>query len=80
MAHEGEFLYAIERLIVSPATGVFEPTPEAVIGLDVKAGQLIGQVGSVDVRSPFAGSMQGMLALAGERVTTSQPIAWLRTA
>lgn len=78
--HEGEFLYAIERLVVSPSTGVFEPLVGLDLGSAITAGQLVGHVGSVDVRSPFSGSMQGMLALAGERVTTSQPIAWLRTA
>ncbi len=75
---EGEFLYASERLIVSPATGVFEPADEFEIGQIVGNGQLIGQIGSVEVRSPFEGSLQGMLALSGERVTTSQPVAWLR--
>ncbi len=77
---EGEFLYAIERLVVSPGTGVFEPVEGLDTGLDIAAGQLVGHVGNVDVRSPFAGSLQGVLALAGERVTTSQPIAWLRSA
>ena len=42
-------------------------------------GQLIGRVGEREVRSPFAGQLMGMLTLEGERVTASQPIAWLRT-
>ncbi len=75
---EGEFLYAMERLIVSPATGVFEPVTAMIVEETVSTGQLVGHVGNVEVRSPFTGSLQGMLALAGERVTTSQPIAWLR--
>ena len=29
--------------------------------------------------APFAGQVQGFLAMEGERVTASQPIAWLRT-
>jgi [acyl-carrier-protein] S-malonyltransferase len=78
--HEGEFLYAIERLVVSPATGIFEPVPSIGPGLIVDAGDLVGHVGTIEVRSPFHGQLQGVLAMAGERVTTSQPIAWLRTA
>lgn len=78
-AHEGEFLYAVERLVVSPATGVFDPSADLSIGTRIAAGQLVGRVGSQEVRSPFSGSLEGMLAFAGERVTTSQPIAWLRT-
>ncbi len=79
-AQDGEHLYAAERLVVSPATGVFT----AVDGLSgtttIARGQLVGTVGDVEVRSSFAGSLQGVLAMNGERVTTSQPIAWLRTA
>jgi hypothetical protein len=30
------------------------------------------------VRSPFEGELMGVLALEGERLMTSQPIAWLR--
>ena len=75
---DGELLYAIERLIVSPATGVFEPLSDLENGVPVERGQKVGSVGTTDVRSPFAGSLQGLLALAGERVNTSQPLAWLR--
>jgi [acyl-carrier-protein] S-malonyltransferase len=78
-AREGEFLYAIERLVVSPATGVFEPTTGVCVGTPIAAGQLVGTVSGQEVRSPFTGSLEGMLAFTGERVTTSQPIAWLRT-
>ena len=44
-------------------------------------GDLLGQVGDVEVRSPFAGTVMGVLrrrAASGSSV--SQPIAWLRTA
>ncbi len=75
---EGEMLYAVERLIVSPATGVFTPHESLAIGNSVDRGQPIGSVGETEVRSAFAGSLQGLLALQGERVTTSQPLAWLR--
>jgi [acyl-carrier-protein] S-malonyltransferase len=75
---EGELLYAVERLIVSPSTGVFEPRTDLDIGTGVDRGQPIGSVGDTEVRSAFAGTLQGLLALQGERVTTSQPLAWLR--
>ncbi|MEM9561267.1 MAG: ACP S-malonyltransferase [Actinomycetota bacterium] len=77
---EGELLYAVERLIVSPSTGTFTPADGVTIGDPIERGQRIGSVGGQDVRSAFAGSLEGLLALAGERVTTSQPLAWLRAA
>ena len=77
---EGELLYAVERLIVSPTTGTFEPAAGLSVGDRIGRGEQIGSVGEVDVRSAFEGSLQGLLALAGERVTTSQPLAWLRAA
>ncbi len=77
---EGEFLYAVERLVVSPATGLFEPRAGLEVGQPIAAGELVGTVGATEVRSAFGGLVHGILAVAGERVTTSQPIAWLRTA
>ena len=77
---EGERLYAIERLIVSPSTGVFEPATGLGNGQNIVRGQVVGTVGDTAVRSAFEGNLQGLLALAGERVTTSQPLAWLRSA
>jgi [acyl-carrier-protein] S-malonyltransferase len=76
---EGERLYAIERLIVSPSTGVFEPVNDLSTGQNICRGQIVGTVGGSAVRSAFEGHLQGLLALAGERVTTSQPLAWLRS-
>ena len=78
--HEGEHLFATERVVVSPGAGVFRPDPSLDAGLDLSPGQLIGHVGDHEVRSPFAGSVVGVLAVDGERVTPSQPIAWLRSA
>jgi [acyl-carrier-protein] S-malonyltransferase len=80
VVHEGEHLFATERMVVSPAAGVFAPVPEAAAGLELSPGTVLGRVGDHEVRSPFAGLLVGMLAVEGERVTTSQPIAWLRTA
>ena len=79
VVHEGEHLFATERMVVSPAAGVFTPAAHAEAGLGLTPGTVLGQVGDQEVRSPFAGILVGMLAVAGERVTTSQPIAWLRT-
>jgi [acyl-carrier-protein] S-malonyltransferase len=77
---EGEHLFAHERLVVSPAAGLFEPDDRLREGSELLPGQILGRVAGQDVRSPFAGSVVGVLALAGERVTASQPVAWLRNA
>ncbi len=79
-AMEGEHLFATERLVVSPAAGIFESSEGVGAGATVGVGQLVGRVGDHEVRSPFAGELMGVLAVDGERVTASQPIAWLRTA
>ena len=79
IVHEGEHLFATERMVVSPAAGVFTPSPEARDGLEMVPGTVLGTVGDLEVRSPFEGVLVGMLAVTGERVTASQPIAWLRT-
>ena len=80
VVHEGEHLFATERMVVSPAAGVFAPAATAETGLHLVPGTVLGTVGDHEVRSPFEGILVGMLAVEGERVTTSQPIAWLRTA
>ncbi len=76
---EGEALFATERLIVSPCAGIFTTVDGKDAGSSIEAGRLLGHVAGVEVRSPFAGELQGFLAVEGERVTISQPIAWLRT-
>lgn len=75
---EGEHLFAVERLVVSPAAGVFVPAGFAE-GDEIQVGTVIGTVGESEVRSPFEGVLQGYIAMATERVTLRQPIAWLRT-
>jgi [acyl-carrier-protein] S-malonyltransferase len=75
---EGEHLFAVERLVVSPAAGIFTPvTIESGAVIDV--GAVIGHVGEHEVRSPFRGVLQSFIAVDTERVTSRQPIAWLRT-
>jgi [acyl-carrier-protein] S-malonyltransferase len=64
--------------VVSPAAGVFTPVDGLDVGTTVAAGDLLGTIGNEEVRSPFAGALMGWLALDTERVTSSQPIAWLQ--
>ena len=77
--HEGEHLFAVERLVVSPAAGVFLPLGDIKDGTLIAVGTVLGHVGDTEVRSPFAGVLQSYIAVEGERVTLRQPIAWLRT-
>ena len=76
----GEHLFAVERLVVSPAAGVFEPLAGVADGAHVEVGTVLGHIGETEVRSAFAGVLQSYIAVSGERVTHRQPIAWLRTA
>jgi [acyl-carrier-protein] S-malonyltransferase len=80
VVHEGEHLFMVERVVVSPAAGVFEPDEHVAAGAHVGVGERLGVVAGHDVRSPFEGTVMGVIALEGERVTARQPIAWLRTA
>lgn len=75
---EGEHLFAVERLVVSPAAGIFTP---AVLGSGslIEVGDVLGRVGDHEVRSPFRGVLQSFIAVDTERVTSRQPIAWLRS-
>ena len=77
-AVQGEHLFAVERLVVSPAAGIFTP-----IGLGdgekIEVGTVLGHVGDHEVRSPFEGVLQSYIAVDTERVMPRQPIAWLRT-
>lgn len=75
---EGEHLFATERLVVSPGAGVFVPAEGCQAGNTVSVGSVLGRVGDAEVVTSFAGELMGILAFEGERVTPSQPIAWLR--
>jgi [acyl-carrier-protein] S-malonyltransferase len=94
-AHQGEHLYTSERVVISPAAGVFQPAghlsapgPGGLAaagtagpgheGVTVMVGDLLGSVGSAEVRTPFAGIVVGFLAHPGERVAAGEPLAWLR--
>ena len=77
---EGEHLFMVERVVVSPASGVFSPAGDLGPGRRITVGDRLGVVAGEDVRSPFDGTVMGVIALDGERVTNRQPIAWLHTA
>lgn len=81
----GEVLGVAERVVVAPARGVFTPHDcVATEGGMVEAGQTIGTIENsgtaVEVRSPFTGSLMGMIAHEGERLREGEPVAWLRVA
>jgi [acyl-carrier-protein] S-malonyltransferase len=76
---EGEHLFAFERLVVSPAAGVFTPVEGIADGSRIGVGTVLGHVGEIEVRSPFEGVLQSYIAVHGERITIRQPVAWLRT-
>jgi [acyl-carrier-protein] S-malonyltransferase len=76
---DGEHLFAVERLVVSPAAGVFTALAGIHDGCEIAVGTVIGHVGGIEVRSAFAGQLQSYIAVETERVTLRQPIAWLRS-
>ena len=76
---EGEHLFAVERLVVSPAAGIFTPLGARATAAQIEVGTVLGHVGDHEVRSPFAGVLQSYIAVDSERVMPRQPIAWLRT-
>jgi [acyl-carrier-protein] S-malonyltransferase len=76
---EGEHLFAVERLVVSPASGIFTPVGGLEPGCRISVGSVLGHVAEHEVRSPFDGVLQSYIAVDTERVTARQPIAWLRS-
>jgi [acyl-carrier-protein] S-malonyltransferase len=77
--HEGEHLFATERLVVVSAAGVFTPGDGLTPGERLDVGTVVGNISGSEVRSAFAGVFQAFIAVDGERITARQPIAWLRT-
>ena len=77
--HEGEHLFAVERLVVSPGAGVFVPNAKIANGTRISVGDVIGMVGDQEVRSLFDGILQNYISVDGERLTPHQPVAWLRS-
>jgi [acyl-carrier-protein] S-malonyltransferase len=79
VASHGENLYVTERLVVSPCAGLFTPSPLLTAETSLTVGDVVGTVAGEEVRSPFAGVVMGVMAVDGERVTSRQPIVWLRS-
>ena len=82
MTPPGEQVQVSERVIVSPAAGVFRPL---VLGGDIDGGAVLGHVEVtggelVPVTSPFGGRLGELVAWAGERVQAQQRLAWLTAA
>ncbi len=73
---QGEHLFATERLIVSPAAGLFSLPDTLREGCTVEVGDILGRVGEHDVRSPFTGVLQslpGRRRRAGHAATNRSP-------
>ncbi len=82
--YSGELLSVPERMIIAPGAGIFRLTALAYSGAFVDAGDEIGVVespgSSTTVRSPFTGTLMGVMAHEGERLRVGEPVAWLRVA
>jgi biotin carboxyl carrier protein len=80
-AYSGEDLSVPERVIIAPSVGVFR-SASVNEGTLVREGDEIGVMEALGathaVRSPFAGTVMGVLAFEGERLRAGQPVAWLR--
>ncbi len=59
---------------LAPETGEVSGDPARY---PVSVGDLLGTVGSDEVRTPFAGQLVAFIAHPGERVVKGQPVAWL---
>ncbi|HJR44915.1 MAG TPA: biotin/lipoyl-containing protein [Actinomycetota bacterium] len=74
-----------ERVVVAPAKGRFIPHPPDIFTTEgewVQEGQIVAEIangsGSVPVVSAFTGWMMGMLAIAGQPVTTGDALFRIR--
>ena len=80
---EGEYLDTLERMVVSPAAGIFAAVADLLDG-QITAGTTIGFVqagdASVPVLAPFDGQLVALDAVQGERLTRHQRVGWLRCA
>jgi hypothetical protein len=79
---QGEFLGAIERVVVSPSAGIFTAVTD--LPATVEVGATLGFVHAngtaTPVLSPFGGHLVSVVASDGERLTSHQRVAWLRAA
>ncbi len=81
---EGERILIPERMIVSPADGLFKSSSNngELIGKEIQINEVIGHIEtvgkSIPITSPFHGVVHGMIAHSGERLRQHEPVAWLR--
>ncbi len=74
-----DFAHAAPKLTTAPhRAGDGAPPTQEPGRRRIAVGDLVGWAGEAEVRSPFAGTLEGLLVLEGERVVTGQPVAWLR--
>ena len=80
---EGERVAMVERMIVAPGVGVFQPLGIEE-GATVTAGEIVGVVEGPGTREPvrsaFTGIVMGFLAHSGQRLREGQAVAWMRVA
>jgi [acyl-carrier-protein] S-malonyltransferase len=74
----GEQVHLLERLVVTPVAGTFRGDRSIQRGDEITAGDVLGNVSGTEIRSGFSGLFGGLLALEGQRVGPSEPVAWLR--
>lgn len=81
-ADAGEHPTVIERVVIAPGPGRFEPALDDLN--DVVEGQVLGEVVRSDTRlavlAHSPGRFMGHLAERGQRVRDGQPLAWIRPA
>ena len=73
---EGEHLFAVERLVVSPAAGIFTPVGDLTDGSPIDVGTVVGHVGEVVRRGGVLGRhhadggqlLAGQVGAFGERL------------
>jgi hypothetical membrane protein len=77
---QGECLQASERIVVTPAAGVFVPADPLPRHVEVGStlGFIHGQASVTPVRSSFRGTLVALVAATGERLVEHQRVAWLR--
>ena len=77
---DGEFLSSDERVLVSPASGVFVPVHRP--SSTVEVGATIGLIRSADTEvplvSPFGGEVVSIDAVAGQRIMLHERVGWMR--
>lgn len=73
----------LERIVVAPAHGIFQPADEFRAGRAVREGDVVGLVSSLGsvhlVECCFDGVLMGTFMRPGERVRKGQALGWLRS-